>query len=52
MHGLLQWTYLLRRGAIVLIELTWLGQMGLLIRTPHTTLCIDYYADPAPRRLV
>ncbi|MBR2288807.1 MAG: MBL fold metallo-hydrolase [Clostridia bacterium] len=35
-----------------MIELTWLGQMGLLIRTPHTTLCIDYYADPAPRRLV
>ncbi len=24
----------------------WLGQMGFIIKSAHTTLCIDYYASP------
>ena len=27
-----------------MMELMWLGQMGLIIRSENTTLCIDYYA--------
>lgn len=28
------------------VTLRWLGQMGLLIETPDTTVCVDYYASP------
>ncbi len=31
-------------------ELTWLGQMGLMIRSGDTTVCIDYYATDDPSR--
>lgn len=34
------------------ITLTWLGQMGLLIRTGSTTVCIDYFASPMEGRLI
>ena len=33
-------------------ELTWLGQMGLLIRIGNTTVCVDYFASPVEDRLV
>ncbi|MBP5414070.1 MAG: MBL fold metallo-hydrolase [Lachnospiraceae bacterium] len=33
-------------------ELTWLGQMGFLIRIGNTKLCIDYFASPDKDRLV
>lgn len=28
------------------LSLYWLGQMGLMIKTDNTTICIDYYASP------
>lgn len=28
------------------VTLYWLGQMGFIIQSAHTTLCIDYYASP------
>ena len=31
-------------------ELMWLGQMGLMIKSGETTLCIDYYATPDASR--
>ena len=34
------------------ISLTWLGQMGLLIKTDSTSLCVDYFASPMEGRLV
>ena len=34
------------------VELTWLGQMGLLIKIKDTTICIDYFATPLEDRLV
>ena len=33
-------------------ELTWLGQMGLLIKVGDTTVCVDYFATPTEDRLV
>ena len=33
-------------------ELTWLGQMGLLIKVSDTTVCVDYFATPTEDRLV
>ncbi|MBQ7679769.1 MAG: hypothetical protein IJT34_07965 [Butyrivibrio sp.] len=30
--------------------LWWLGQMGLILRSGHTTLCVDYYATPDDAR--
>ena len=33
------------------VTLRWLGQMGLLIRTPETAVCIDYFASPDAQRL-
>ncbi len=33
-------------GETNVITLYWLGQMGFLIKSAHTTLCIDYYASP------
>ena len=33
-------------------EITWLGQMGLIIRTESTAICIDYFATPMADRLV
>ena len=32
------------------ITLLWLGQMGLMIKTENTTICIDYYASPDDER--
>ena len=32
------------------VTLRWLGQMGLLIRTPETAVCIDYFASPDAQR--
>ncbi len=32
------------------VTLRWLGQMGLLISTANTTICIDYYASPNEAR--
>ena len=32
------------------VELNWLGQMGFLIKTENTTLCIDYFAMPHESR--
>ena len=32
------------------ITLFWLGQMGLMIKTENTTICIDYYASPDDAR--
>ena len=32
------------------VALWWLGQMGLILKTGHTTLCIDYYATPDAAR--
>jgi L-ascorbate metabolism protein UlaG (beta-lactamase superfamily) len=29
-----------------MVTVTWLGQMGLLVKSEKTTLCIDYYATP------
>ena len=34
------------------ISLTWLGQMGLLIKTDSTSLCVDYFASPMEGRLI
>lgn len=28
------------------VTLRWLGQMGLMIETPDTTVCVDYFASP------
>ncbi len=33
-----------------MVKITWLGQMGLLIKSDNTTLCIDYYAYPDKSR--
>ena len=33
-----------------MVKLYWLGQMGFLIKTQNTTICIDYYASPDPER--
>ncbi|MCR4866866.1 MAG: MBL fold metallo-hydrolase [Lachnospiraceae bacterium] len=33
-------------------ELTWLGQMGFLIRIGNITLCIDYFASPDKDRKI
>ena len=32
------------------VALWWLGQMGLIVKSGHTTLCIDYYASPDASR--
>lgn len=32
------------------IELYWLGQMGLIVKTENVKLCIDYYASPGAER--
>ena len=32
------------------VALWWLGQMGLILKSGHTTLCIDYYASPDASR--
>ena len=34
------------------VELTWLGQMGLLIRMGDTMICVDYFATPTEDRLI
>ncbi|MBP5152623.1 MAG: MBL fold metallo-hydrolase [Lachnospiraceae bacterium] len=34
------------------MEITWLSQMGLLIRSKNTAICIDYFASPDEERLV
>ena len=33
------------------VKLLWLGQMGLLIKTENTTICVDYFASPMEGRL-
>ena len=33
-------------------EITWLGQMGFIIKSKTTTICIDYFATPMADRLV
>lgn len=33
-------------------ELTWLGQMGFLIKMGDTTICVDYFATPTEDRLI
>ncbi len=33
-----------------MVELVWLGQMGLIIQSGDTRLCIDYYATPDESR--
>ncbi len=33
-----------------MVEIMWLGQMGLMIRSDDVTLCIDYYATPDSSR--
>lgn len=33
------------------VSLYWLGQMGLLIDTGNTRICVDYFASPADGRL-
>ena len=35
-----------------MVELTWLGQMGFILKTKTTTICIDYFATPMDERLV
>lgn len=35
-----------------MLELTWLGQMGFILKTKTTTICIDYFATPMDERLV
>ena len=32
-------------------EITWLGQMGLIVKTESTAVCIDYYASDDAGRL-
>ena len=34
------------------LTLRWMGQMGLMIQSGETKICIDYYATPDPRRQV
>ena len=34
------------------VELYWLGQMGLLVRSGNTSICIDYFAAPNDDRQV
>ena len=33
-------------------EIRWLGQMGFLLKTEKTTVCIDYFASPHKDRQV
>ena len=33
-----------------MVEVKWLGQMGLMVRSGETTVCIDYYAAKNPAR--
>lgn len=34
-----------------MLELTWMGQMGLIVKSETTTICIDYFASKDPGRL-
>lgn len=34
------------------VTLRWLGQMGLVISSENTTICVDYFASPDAERLV
>ena len=33
-----------------MVDVTWLGQMGFIIKTGNTTICIDYFASPDEAR--
>lgn len=35
-----------------MVDITWLGQMGFILKTKTTTICIDYFATPMEERLV
>ena len=34
-----------------MLELTWMGQMGLIVKSETTAICIDYFASKDPGRL-
>lgn len=35
-----------------MVDITWLGQMGFILKTKTTSICIDYFATPMEERLV